>query len=685
MHGERLFLADLALVLCVAAFTTVVFRRLRQPVVLGYLLAGVIVGPHTNTPLFLFADQENLEVLSELGVILVMFAIGLEFSLRRLASVLPRAGPVAALQLGAMLALGYGAGRLLGWSATQSLFAGAIVSVSSTMIIARVLAEEPQGRELSDLVLGVLVIEDVAAILMLALLTALASGGDASGVLLGTSARLAGFLLLLIVGGYLVVPRGIRLVAKQDSKETLLVASVGLCFALALLAHAAGYSVALGAFLAGALIAESGKHHQVEALVSPLRDLFAAVFFVAVGTLVDPLAVLARWDEVLLFSVLVVVGKVVSVTLGAFLSGYRPATALKAAMTMPQIGEFSFILAGVGVASGAIEPALYGIAVSVSVITTFLTPALVRASDPLALALEHRLPRPLRTFASLYASWLEELHARPDRSPLRALLRRRLGWILVDLACLAGIVYGTARHGGRLVELLVENAGLGTGLARTLVLVLELAVSLPFLVGVVRLVRVLGLELATVALPDRAAGGRDLAHAPRRAFVVTIQLALLMALLGPLCALLATLVPPVYPLVLGGLALALLAWMFWRRASELEAHARAGAALVIEVLARQAHDERPSLEAVHPLLEGMGELVPVRIAEGSVAVGQTLAQLDLRARTGATVLAITRPGGHVQAPTGRELLQVGDVLALTGTAAAVVEARARLERPQRRG
>lgn len=683
MHTERLFLADLALVLCVAAITTVVFRRLRQPVVLGYLLAGVIVGPHTPTPLFLFADQKNLEVLSELGVILVMFAIGLEFSLRRLVAVLPRAGPVAALQLGAMLALGYGTGRLLGWSSLQSLFAGAIVSISSTMIIARVLAEQPLGRELSELVLGVLVIEDVAAILMLALLTAFASGGDTSGVLLGTTTRLAGFLLALIVGGYLLVPRTIRLVARQGSKETLLVASVGLCFALALLAHGAGYSVALGAFLAGSLIAESGKHRQVEALVTPLRDLFAAIFFVAVGTLVDPLAVFARWEEVALFSVLVVVGKVVSVTGGAFLSGYRPATALKAGMTMPQIGEFSFILAGVGVASGAIEPALYGLAVSVSVITTFLTPWLVSVSDPLALVVEHRLPKPLRTFASLYASWLEELHSRPDHSPLRALLVRRVGWILVDLACLAGLVFAGARHGERLVELLGELAGLAPGPARGLVLALELLVALPFLVGVVRLVRALGLELATVALPQRVDGERDLAHAPRRAFVVTIQLALLMVVLGPLCALLATLVPPIYPLSLAVLALVLLVWMFWRRASELEAHARAGAALVIEVLARQAHDERPSLAEVEPLLEGLGELAPVRLVDGSAAVGQTLAALDLRARTGATVLAITRAGESVHTPTGREVLRAGDVLALTGTAAAVAEARARLERTTR--
>src|SRR6185503_12475584 len=353
--------------------------------------------------------------LSELGVILVMFSIGLEFSLRKLAHVFPRAGLVGLVDIGTMLWLGYLAGRALGWPSQQSFFAGGIVSISSTMIIAKIFAEREIPRRLSDLVFGVLIIEDLAAILMLAILTAVASGDAASGVLASTAGRLGAFLLVLTVGGYLFVPRVIRASGKLASPETLLVASVGLCFAFALLAEKAGYSVALGAFLAGSLVAESGRHRQVERLVGPLRDLFAAVFFVSVGTLVDPVAVAENWAAVVVFVAVVVIGKVVSVSLGAFLSGYTPGTALKAGMVMPQIGEFSFILAGVGVASRAIDPALYGIAVSVSVLTTFLTPWLVRLSEPLALSIEHRLPKPLRTFASLYGSWLEELRAPSKR------------------------------------------------------------------------------------------------------------------------------------------------------------------------------------------------------------------------------------------------------------------------------
>lgn len=675
MPGERLFLADLALVLCVAAVTSVLFRRLRQPVVLGYLLAGVIVGPHTPAPLFLFADSENLETLSQLGVILVMFSIGLEFSLRKLAHVFPRAGLVGLIDIGAMLWLGYVTGRALGWSSTQSFFAGAIVSVSSTMIIAKVFAERGVERGLSELVLGVLIVEDLAAILMLAILTAVASGAETSGVLASTAARLGAFLFALTVGGYLFVPRAIRAVAKLASPETLLVASVGLCFAFALLAEASGYSVALGAFLAGSLVAESGRHKAVELLVAPLRDLFAAVFFVSVGTLVDPLALAGNWPAVLLFTALVVLGKVGSVSLGAFLSGYAPSTALQAGMSMPQIGEFSFILAGVGVTSGVLDPALYGIAVGVSVLTTFLTPWLVRLSEPLAFSIEHRLPKPLRTFASLYGSWLEELRARPQRDPLRFKLLKHAGWLVLDVLCFAGVVIGTSLYLERLVTLLGASAGVSHEVGRVLVLLAAGVVALPFVVGIVRLSRALGGELATAVLPREEGGLPDLARAPRRAFVVALQLAIVIVVGGPLLALTQPFVPILYQAGVVLLALSLLAIVFWRRASDLEAHVQAGAQVVVEVLARQGAREEPSLEDAQSLLPGLGEVTPVRLAPDSPAVGKTLAELDLRARTGASVIAITRAAGGVVAPTGREELRAEDVLALAGSRAAIQAAR----------
>ena len=679
MHGERLFLADLALVLCVAAVTTVVFRKLRQPVVLGYLLAGVIVGPHTPTPVFLFADAENLETLSELGVILVMFSIGLEFSLRKLVRVFPRAGLVGLVDIGAMLWLGYATGRLLGWSTTQSFFAGAIVSISSTMIIAKVFAEHGVERKLADLVVGVLVIEDLAAILMLAILTAVATGeGHATGALASTAGRLGAFLLAATVGGYLFVPRAIRAVAKLASPETLVVASVGLCFAFALLAKAAGYSVALGAFLAGSLVAESGRHRQVERLVAPLRDLFAAVFFVSVGTMVDPLAVAQNWGAVLVFSAVVVAGKVLAVSLGAFLSGYGPSTALQAGMSMPQIGEFSFILASVGVASGAIAPALRGIAVSVSVITTFLTPWLVRVSEPLALSIEHRLPKPLRTFASLYGSWLEALRTSPKRDPLRYSLLKHAGLLVLDVLCFAGVVIGTSLYLERLVALLTRATGASHELGRALVLAAAGVVALPFVVGIVRLSRALGAEIAAAVLPREESGHPDLARAPRRAFVVALQLAIVIVVGGPLLALTQPFVPILYQAGVVLCALGALAFVFWRRANDLEAHVQAGAQVVVEVLTRQGSSEGPSLEDVQPLLPGLGEVTPVRLAPDSPAVGKTLAELDLRARTGASVIAITRREGGVVAPTGRETLRVDDVLALAGSRESILAARAAL-------
>jgi CPA2 family monovalent cation:H+ antiporter-2 len=250
MHGGRTILVDLALVLSVAAVTTIVFRRLRQPVVLGYVLAGVIVGPHIPIPLFV--DAKRIHTLSELGVILVMFSVGLELSIRQLVRVLPTAGPTGLIQQGAMLWLGYLVGQGLGWTTRESMFTGAMVAISSTMVVAKVFAEQGVRGKVTDLVFGVLVMQDLSAVLLLALLTALSSGSGVTGTALFlSSGRLIAFLLAMVIAGFLIVPRSIRFVRRLRSPETLLVASIGLCFGLAVVAQQLGYSVALGAFLAG--------------------------------------------------------------------------------------------------------------------------------------------------------------------------------------------------------------------------------------------------------------------------------------------------------------------------------------------------------------------------------------------------------------------------------------------------
>src|SRR5262245_51704088 len=312
MHHANEFLQTLALVLCVAAVTTVLFQRLKQPVVLGYLLAGMIVGPHIPIPLE--AESHTVEALAELGVILLMFSLGIDFSLSKLLRVGPTAGFVAVVQWRLMLWLGYAVGQAFGWSRLASLYAGAAIAISSTTIIIKAFEEQNIKDEFTHLVFGILIDEDLIAILFLTILTALSAGEKLSALAIAEAAgRLAAFLVVLLVVGLLTVPRLFRAIVRLDRAETTVVASVGLAFGFALLALAFGYSVALGAFMAGALIAESGVEKTIEHLVQPVRDIFAAIFFVSVGMLIDPAQIAAHWPVVLVFLIVVIVGKVLSV------------------------------------------------------------------------------------------------------------------------------------------------------------------------------------------------------------------------------------------------------------------------------------------------------------------------------------------------------------------------------------
>ncbi|HEX5471293.1 MAG TPA: cation:proton antiporter, partial [Lacipirellulaceae bacterium] len=373
MHDAHAFLETLALVLCVAAVTTVLFQRLKQPVVLGYLLAGMLVGPRIPVPIAV--ESGTVEAMAELGVILLMFSLGIEFSLTKLLRIGAAAGFVAVVQCSFMLWLGYEVGQALGWSWLASLYAGAVIAISSTTIIVKAFEEQSVAGDFTHLVFGILIVEDLVAILLLTILSALSAGQELGPLEIGrATGRLAAFLLLLLVIGLVTVPRLMRAVVRLDRAETTIVAAVGLAFGFALLAAALGYSVALGAFIAGALVAESGVEKSVEHLVAPVRDIFAAMFFVSVGMLIDPAQIFAHWPVVLLFLIAVIVGKIVSVAMGAFLMGRGVQSSVKTGMSLAQIGEFSFIIAGVGVATGAVSQLLYSTAVAVSGITTLLTP-----------------------------------------------------------------------------------------------------------------------------------------------------------------------------------------------------------------------------------------------------------------------------------------------------------------------
>lgn len=684
------FLLALTIVLGAAALTTLVFQRFHQPVVLGYILAGFLIGP--NVPIPVVADRQIVQTLSELGVILLMFSLGLEFSLGKLVKLGAGASLTALLQSSLMIWLGFVTGRLLGWTTLESLFTGSIIAISSTTIIAKAFDEQGVRGPLRELVVGILIAEDLIAILLMATLTAVAGGaGLSASDMAKTTGKLFGFLAVLISIGLLLVPRAVRAINRLDRPETTLVVSIGFCFAVSLLAHSFGYSVALGAFIAGSLIAESGEAKAIEHLVHPVRDMFAAVFFVSVGMLIDPAVIVRHWLAISVLTLVVISGKIIGVTLGAFLTGHGVRTSVQSGMSLAQIGEFSFIIAGLGLTLKATGAFLYPIAVAVSALTTLTTPWLIRASGPVANFVDRKAPRPLQTFVSLYGSWLQSFSSGTREKTSGAKIRRLVRLLILDTLLLAALAIGTALGVTRLGLYFEAKFSLAPTVARIAVIAAAIALAVPLAAGVGRLVRQLGLVLALRALPVVEGAAPDLATAPRRALLITIQLGILLSIGLPLLALTQPFLGGVYaPLLFLALLLALCVSL-WRGASDLHGHVRAGAQAILEALVEQARSggtEPPSgprapdpdsLARVRGLLPGMGEPTPLELDGASPAVGKSLAELNLRGQTGATVLVIQR-GLDGLVPTASEVLLVGDRLALAGTRSAIAAAK-RLLRP----
>lgn len=399
---------DLAIILAVAGVMSIIFQKLRQPVVLGYILAGAIVGPYTP-PFVLVKDIPTIQILAELGVIFLMFTLGLEFSFRKLMSVGVTAGVAAGLEVIFFLFVGYGVGQWLGWSSMDSLFLGAMLSISSTTIIIKALEElKLKSHRFATLIFGILIVEDLFAILLLVGLTTIASSGDFSVVALAS----ASLNLIVIVGswfitGYFIIPKLMTYIAQKGNNEMLTLVSIGLCLSLVVVGAHFGYSAALGSFIMGSILSETKIIHRIENLMAPLRDLFGAIFFVSIGMLIDPKVMWQYKETILLLCGVTIVGKIFITSFGALVSGQNFKNSLQIGFGLAQIGEFSFIIAGLGVALKATSSKLYPIAVGVSLVTTFTTPYLIKYSGPLADKIDHHLPWWLKNLIIQYVAWCE--------------------------------------------------------------------------------------------------------------------------------------------------------------------------------------------------------------------------------------------------------------------------------------
>lgn len=383
MHFPSI-IQDLAVILGAAALASILFQRIRQPVVLGYLLAGLVIGPHTP-PFSLVVDEAGIRVWSELGVIFLMFSLGLEFSFKKLLSVGKTAAFTGPFEAIFMLALGFGTGKLVGLSSTDAVFLGAILSISSTTIIIKALEELKLKKERSSqLIFGILVVEDLAGILILvALSTFASSGGESVSVprLLVEAARLIGIVACWILIGSWTMPRLSAWVGRRFGSEALILLALSLCLFLVSLSAYFHYSVALGAFVMGAILGESSVVHEIEKLLEPIRDVFGAIFFVSIGMLLNPSDLQTYWRMILLVTALTIGGKFVSTFIGAKVTGQSRKDALKAGLSLAQIGEFSFIIAGLGLDLKVMSGYLYPVAVATSVITTFTTPYMIRFAN----------------------------------------------------------------------------------------------------------------------------------------------------------------------------------------------------------------------------------------------------------------------------------------------------------------
>lgn len=400
-------IVDLALILGAAAIMTLIFKLLKQPLVLGYIIAGVLVSSHFEWfPSISKEDSDNVTVMAEIGVIFLLFSLGLEFSFKKLAKVGGSSSVSAFVEAIGMSALGYGIGKMLGWTTMDAIYLGAALAVSSTTIIIKAVEELGlKKKKFASLVFGILIVEDLITIAILVLLTTISVTQQFDGMeMLLSVLKLIFFLILWFVVGIFFIPTILKKARKLMNDETLLIVSIAMCLLMVYLAAKVGFSYALGAFVMGSLLAETTKAERIEHLVKPVKDLFGAIFFVSVGMMID-LRMMGEYAiPILIITLACIVGKVITTGIGAYISGNSLKVSLQTGMSLAQIGEFSFIIAALGVSLGATSSFLYPIIVAVSGVTTFTTPYLIRASAPFYDWIDRRLPEKWRKSLDRYSS-----------------------------------------------------------------------------------------------------------------------------------------------------------------------------------------------------------------------------------------------------------------------------------------
>jgi monovalent cation:H+ antiporter-2, CPA2 family len=635
---------DLALILAIAGVTTLLFKKLKQPVVLGYILAGLLVGPNFSL-LPSISDLEGVKVWADIGVIFLLFSLGLEFSFKKLVKIGGTAGVTGIFEISCMVGLGFLTGRLLGWPLMDCIFLGGIIAISSTTIIIRAFDElNVKTRKFAGLVMGVLVIEDLMAVLLMVLLSTVAVSREfAGGEMLYSVLKLVFFLVLWFISGIFLIPGFLKWGRRLLNDETMLVISLGLCLLMVVLATYAGFSAPLGAFIMGSILAETPQAEKIEHLVQPVKNLFGAIFFVSVGLLIEPDLIIQYIGPVLILSLVVIIGKTVNVTLGALLSGQPLKQSIQAGMSLAQIGEFSFIIATLGLGLQVTSDYLYPIAVGVSVITTFTTPYMIKLADPFINWLTPRLPIKWRMAINQYSTGAQTIQAESD---WHIVLRSYLLVMATNSVIVLAITFLSTTY-----LFPVLQAGIsGKQLPAIITFVITLAAAAPFFWGLA-IRRLHSLAYRNLWLDKKYNHGPlVMLEVIRNVLLVVLVGFMVNRLFNTLIALVAIL--PVIAVVL---------FVFARRLNSFYAR------IEKRFLTNLHQREQMQSSAGSDLSPWDAHMAYFTMPAESTVVGKTLQQLAWRENFGINIAYIERGSIIITAPARIDVLYPFDKIAVIGT------------------
>ncbi len=645
---------DLCVIMLTAGVTSLLFKMLKQPVVLGYIVAGMLVGPYVLGKAWV-TDVESVDTWGQIGVLFLLFSLGLEFSFKKLLQIGSTAIIAALTIVVGMMALGFLVGRLFGWNEMNSLFLGGMLCMSSTTIVFKALDDMGmRNHQFAGICFGILVVEDLFAVVLMVLLSSIATSRSFEGTaLLLEIGKLVGYLVLWFVLGIYLLPSFLRRFKKLLNNETLTIFVVGLCLGMVLLATGAGFSSALGAFVMGSLMAETLEAERIERLMEPVKNIFGSIFFVSVGMMINPSLLVEYWLPIAVITLVVIVGQIFFASTGTLLSGQSLKVSLQTGFSLVQIGEFAFIIAALGQSLGVTDKSLYPIVVAVSVVTTFLTPFVMKGAEPTFRFLNAHLSDGTRMFLENYS---RNRNTVTEQSTFQRWLRRVLLTIFVHFVIVAFIYLLFFRVLNPWIEQLLQNI-VPLWLMDGAALLLLLLITSPFIYAIAH-------------AGIRSKESYELWHSSNveRAKLIAVYLVRIVISIS----LVAYAIFRIFSFtwgVVAGVAILIVVLITLSSRVRKNAHSLANR-FTGNLTAREKSAEKNravSRRFEGKLLDYDVHISDFLLAPESTFCGRSLMQLDIRNNSGVSVVRIVRGGININIPGGRTVLYPGDKIVVAGS------------------